>query len=121
MMSGEPREVKLYVQDPSQAKRFYVEALGLADMPDRSEPPLFYALNAGNYVVLLQDATAAQVEPGAGRGRAPELEFAVDDLEEVLSQVETWGAKAGQIRKMGDRSGFEAEDLDGYRLRIIEG
>ena len=117
-MSSEPGPVKLYVSDTSQAKRFYVEVLGLADMPDRSEPPLFYALDAGKYVLTLQDARAAQVDPGTGQGG--ELEFAVDDLDEARSDVETWGAKAGQIRQMGERNGFEAEDLDGYKLRIVE-
>lgn len=110
--------INLFVRDTAQAKRFYTEALGLTEVPDRSAPPAFFLLNAGGCTLTLQDASA----PGAAFdvGTSIELGFAVDDVDAAQATLREWGVEVGEVQQMGWGGGFDARDPEGHRLTIYK-
>ncbi|HRC77565.1 MAG TPA: VOC family protein [Kouleothrix sp.] len=108
--------VNLFVRDIEQAKRFYVEGVGLVEDVERSHPPSFALLRAGACTLTLQDASApgAQFEPS----RSVELGFAVDDIEATRERLAARGATVSDVEQMGWGGGFDALDPDGHRLTI---
>lgn len=115
-MSIRLENVNLFVRDIAQARRFYVEALGLEEDQERSAPPGFVLLRAGSCTLTLQDGSA----PGADFSPAAsvELGFAVDDVEAARERLLAWGGQVSPVQRMGWGSGFDAADLEGHRLTI---
>lgn len=108
--------VNVFVHDIEQAKRFYVEGIGLVEDKERSQPPAFVLLQAGECTLTLQDASAPGAVIEASRGI--ELGFAVEDVEAVQARLANWGATVSEIQQMGWGGGFDAADPDGHRLTI---
>lgn len=108
--------INLFVRDIAQARRFYTEALGLTEMPERSAPPSFALLDAGGCTITLQDAAAT----GAifGSSDSVELGFAVADVEAAGAALRAWGVEVSAVQQMGWGSGLDARDPDGYRLTV---
>ena len=110
--------INLFVRDVARAKQFYVQALGLVEDQERSAPPGFALLQAGNCTITLQDATA----PGAKFGSADSIElgFEVEDVEAACQRLQAMGAQVSDVQQMGWGGGFDALDLDGHRLTIYK-
>ncbi len=108
--------INLFMRDIEQAKRFYTEALDLAEVPDRSAPPAFFLLDGGGCTLTLQNAAA----PGAAFdvGTSVELGFAMDDVDAVRVALQAWGVTVSEVQQMGWGGGFDAHDPDGHRLTI---
>lgn len=108
--------LNLFVGDIERSRRFYVEALGLVEDTERSQPPSFVLLQAGGCTITLQDKTT----PGAAFGPAPSIElgFAVDDLAALHAQLTADGVSVSEMQQMGWGGGFDAADPDGHRLTI---
>lgn len=108
--------VNLFVRNIEQAKRFYVEGIGLIEDKQRSQPPSFVLLQSGETTLTLQDAST----PGAAFGLSPsvELGFKVDDLEAVRVRLAAWPNTVSEVQQMGWGSGFDAVDPDGHRLTL---
>ena len=107
--------VNLFVRDIEHAKRFYVEGLGLIEDTERSHPPSFVLLQAGQCTVTLQDAST----PGAAFGEAGvEIGFIVDDVEAVRTRLQQWDGAVGESQQMAWGGGFDAIDPNGHRLTI---
>ena len=115
--------VNLFVRDPERARRFYVEALGLADDP-RSAPPHFVLLDAGGGCTLTLQAAAPMGEPLDHAGGPVELGFELSDggpdpaaaLEAARARVVACGGAADPPNVMGWGHGFDARDPDGHRF-----
>jgi catechol 2,3-dioxygenase-like lactoylglutathione lyase family enzyme len=108
--------VNLFVRDLEQAKRFYTEGIGLVEDTERSHPPSFVLLQAGESTLTLQDASSpgAAFEPVA----SIELGFRVDNVDEVRTRLQAWNTVVSDVQHMGWGSGFDAVDPDGHRLTV---
>ncbi len=107
--------VNLQVADPEVSKRFYVEALGMAENLQRSHPPgFFYLESAGCHLTL------AQIEEGAGEkpARTVELGFEVDDLSSLQAHLLSKGLNGFTPQTMGWGEVIEGYDPDGHRLVV---
>ncbi len=89
--------INLFVRDLEQAKRFYMEAIGLEEMIERSAPPTFFMLDAGSCTLSLQDfrTPGADFEPGTSL----ELGFAVEDVEATEKNYSYGAWKWAQFSK----------------------
>ena len=124
--------VNLFVHDPARARRFYVEALGLAD-DARSAPPHFVLLDAGGGCTLTLQAAGALGEPlgpGGATGSLVELGFeiavaatdgpgAAAALDAVSARVTAAGGAVSAPQVMGWARGFDGRDPDGHRLTVF--
>ena len=108
--------INLFVRDIEEAKRFYIEGIGLVEDEERSHPPSFVILQAGACTLTLQDASApnAALEPSRGI----ELGFAVEDVEGMRARLANWGSTVSEVQHMGWGTGFDAVDPEGHRLTI---
>lgn len=110
--------INLYVQDVARATAFYTQAVGLTENTERSAPPHFALLQAGEATITLQDGAA----PGAvlGQSASVELGFTVADLEEARARLIEAGGQVSDLQQMGWGGGFDARDLDGHRLTFYQ-
>lgn len=108
--------VNVFVRDIEQAKQFYVEGMGLIEDKERSHPPTFVLLQAGDCMLTLQDASAPTAALEASRGI--ELGFEVADIEAVRTRLAAWGVPVSEVQHMGWGAGFDAVDPEGHRLTI---
>ena len=108
--------VNLFVRDIEQARRFYVDGLGLVENTERSAPPSFVLLNAGDCTITLQDAAA----PGAAFEAAASIElgFTVDDIEQARQRLRARGDTVSETQQMGWGAGFDGADPDGHRITV---
>jgi catechol 2,3-dioxygenase-like lactoylglutathione lyase family enzyme len=115
-MATQLGNVNLFVTDIARARRFYVEALGLVEDTERSAPPSFVLLRAGEVTLTLQDGSA----PGAivGQPEGVELGFVVDNVTTIRDQIAAFGGTVSAVQEMGWGGGFDATDPDGHRLTI---
>jgi catechol 2,3-dioxygenase-like lactoylglutathione lyase family enzyme len=124
------QHVGLVVSDLDRSRRFYVEALGLEEVP---RPPNFafdgtWFRFGGTEIHLLSDAHATggagQPDPGAGvdRGMTHHLAFEVDDLDAACARLAENGvALAGGPMPRGD--GYTQvffRDPDGHVLELFQ-
>lgn len=117
-MSTRLGNINLFVHDVQKARDFYVQALNLVEDSERSQPPSFVLLQAGDCTITLQDGAA----PGASFAKTESIElgFEVDDIEKVQQQLKTAGGNVSEQQQMGWGSGFDAFDLDNHRLTIYK-
>ena len=107
--------VNLQSNDPQRAKRFHVDALGLAEDAARSSPPSFIYLRSGGC-----DVTISQVQQAgaADPSDSMELGFEVDDLESLKARLTSLGIYNYRQESMGWGDALELADPDGYRCVI---
>lgn len=117
-MSVQLGNLNLFARDIEKTRRFYIEALGLQEITERSHPPTFFLLSVGNCTLTLQDASS----PGAGfeSGTNLEIGFAVEDVDAVRETLRLFGAEVSEVQQMGWGGGFDARDPDGRRLTIFK-
>jgi catechol 2,3-dioxygenase-like lactoylglutathione lyase family enzyme len=108
--------VNLIVRDIAASERFYREGLGLVRDQERSAPPSFLLLQAGDCTLTLQSAQALGQDVRSGS--AIELGFEVADLDTVKQRLVDLAVIPSAQQTMGWGSAFEVNDPDGNRLNI---
>ena len=108
--------INLFVRDIERARRFYTQVLGLTENTERSAPPSFYLLEAGDVTLTLQDA--ATPEADFNGGTSLELGFALDDVEAAAERLRAFGVETGGVQQMGWGTALDARDPDGHRITL---
>jgi catechol 2,3-dioxygenase-like lactoylglutathione lyase family enzyme len=107
--------VNLEVADPERSKRFYMDALGMAENAERSQPPGFVYLESdGCHITLAAAENGAIPAPS----RAIELGFEVDDLAALRSHFSDLGIRDFEPQSMGWGEVVEGRDRDGNRIIV---
>lgn len=115
-MSIRLSHINLFVADVDRSARFYATVFELS-WDEKSVSPGFAYLDGGGFALTLQSADT----PGAviGQADSAELGFETDDLAAIGDRLTAAGAEVGPVQIMGWGSGFDARDLDGFRLSIF--
>ena len=116
-MSVRLSNINLFVADVAIGARFYATLLGFEWDQERSQPPGFAILKAGNLTLTLQSSET----PGAVIDQADSLEigFETDDLDGLRAGLEAEGVEISPTQFMGWGAGFDAKDPNGVRLSIF--
>ncbi|MBA3868074.1 MAG: VOC family protein [Anaerolineae bacterium] len=117
-MSTRLGNINLFVHDVQKARDFYIQALGLVENVERSHPPSFALLQAGDCTVTLQDANVPSAS--FAKTESIELGFEVDDIAATQQRLKDAGATISEQQQMVWGGGFDAFDLDGHRLTIYK-
>jgi catechol 2,3-dioxygenase-like lactoylglutathione lyase family enzyme len=107
--------INLEVADPQRSKRFYIDALGLREHRERSQPPGFVYLESDGCDVTL---ATPQATTGADPSRTMELGFETDDLTALQARFEEHGITGFRAQSMGWGDVIEGHDPDGHRVIV---
>lgn len=107
--------VNLEVADPTASKRFYTDALGMIENPQRSDLPDFVYLESANCHLTLAKREHANGEPCS---RTMELGFLVDDLATLRANLMEKNVDGFRPQKMDWGDVIEGHDPDGHRVIV---
>ncbi len=117
-MSIRLSNLNLFVADVAATARFYASVFELEWDQERSQPPGFAILKAGDLTLTLQSAET----PGAvvGQSNSVEIGFETDDLDDLRARLAIEGVPVSPTQSMGWGSGFDARDPNGIRLTVFQ-
>ena len=107
--------VNLEVADPTASKRFYTEALGMIENPQRSHLPDFVYLESASCHLTLAKREHANGEPCSP---TMELGFLVDDLATLKANLMEKNVNGFRPQTMGWGDVIEGHDPDGHRVIV---
>ena len=105
--------INLQVADPDRSKRFYLDAMGMAEDARRSHPPSFVYLKSEGCDLTLASFPDS---PGAEPSRTMELGFEVDDIRAMKARLASLGLGDVREESMGWGEALELRDHDGHRV-----
>jgi catechol 2,3-dioxygenase-like lactoylglutathione lyase family enzyme len=114
-MTIELHTINLEAGDPKAAKRFYVDALGMTENLERSQPPdFFYLESVGCHLTLAKWGGASGEKPSRSMG----LGFLVDDLAALAAHLAQRNVSGFKPQRMGWGEVLEGHDPEGHRVII---
>ena len=116
-MTTQLRNINLFVVDVAASAAFFAEGLGWTCDEQRSVPPGFALLQAGELTLTLQSPAT----PGAVVNQADsvELGFETDDVAGLRDRLAALGATVESVQTMGWGTACDVRDPNGIRLTLF--